>query len=106
MPVSRKATDGSGARRTAGLTGRVSPTGRLNLPAELRRAVGLETGGPVRIEVVDGLIQIRTIDQVKDRVRALARESGLAARASVDDFLSWRAHERDSEAGGAKAPTR
>jgi bifunctional DNA-binding transcriptional regulator/antitoxin component of YhaV-PrlF toxin-antitoxin module len=78
--------------------GHVSETGRLSLPAELRRAVGLERGGPVRIEVVDGAIRIRTMKEVQNRIRALARESGLADKASVADFLGWRAAERADEA--------
>lgn len=68
------------------------------MPAELRRAVGLERGGPVRIEIVDGSIRIRTMKEVKDRIRALARDSGLSAKASVADFLGWRASERAREA--------
>ena len=84
------------------LPGHVSETGRLSLPAEFRRAVGLERGGPVRIEIVDGAIRIRTMQAVKDRIRALARESGLAAKASVADFLGWRAAERADEAEKAR----
>lgn len=75
----------------------VSETGRLSLPAELRRAVGLERGGPVRIEIVDGVIRIRTMNEVKARIRALAQESGLSGKASVTDFLDWRASERARE---------
>ncbi len=83
---------------SASLPGRVSETGRLSLPAEVRREVGLEKGGVVRIDIVDGAIRIRTMADVKDRVRKLARESGLAARASVSDFLGWRAEQRKDEA--------
>lgn len=84
----------------ASLRGHVSETGRLSLPAELRRAVGLERGGPVRIEIVDGSIRIRTMKEVKDRIRALARDTGLSGKASVSDFLEWRATERAGEAKG------
>lgn len=80
------------------LPGHVSETGRLSLPAELRRAVGLERGGPVRIEIVDGAIRIRTMKEVKNHIRTLARDSGLIDKASVADFLDWRAAERASEA--------
>ena len=60
--------------------------------------LGLERGGPVRIAVIDGDIRIRTIKQVKDRIRALARDSGLTDKASVADFLSRRTGERTDEA--------
>jgi len=83
----------------ASLRGHVSETGRLSLPVELRRAVGLEKGGPVRIDLVDGAIRIRTMREIRDRIRALARESGFAEKASVADFLAWRADERMVEAG-------
>lgn len=86
------------------LRGHVSEAGRLSLPAELRRAVGLERGGPVRIEVVDGAIRIRTMKEVRESIRALARKSGLADKASVADFVDWRAAERAREAKKAGKP--
>lgn len=98
MGVSRKRANKTGAPQGSSLRGYVSETGRLSLPAELRRAVGLENGGPVRIVVVDGDIRIRTMKEVKDRIRALARDSGLADKASVADFLRRRAVERADEA--------
>jgi len=94
----RKRVEKSVVPLTPSLRGHVSETGRLSLPAELRRAVGLERGGPVRIELVDGTIRIRTMKEVKDRIRALAQETGLAQKASVADFLGWRAAERAREA--------
>lgn len=97
MGTSRKPTNESIPLQRPSLHGYVSETGRLSLPVELRRAVGLESGGPVRIAVVDGAIQIRTLKQVRDRIRALARGSGLAGKASVADFLSWRAAERTDD---------
>jgi bifunctional DNA-binding transcriptional regulator/antitoxin component of YhaV-PrlF toxin-antitoxin module len=85
------------------LRGRVSESGRLSLPAEVRREVGLEKGGPVRIDLVDGSIRIRTMSEIKDRIQAMARDSGLTEKASVAGFLSRRADERTSEAKGVKA---
>ena len=78
-------------------SGRVTESGRLSLPAELRRKVGLDKGGPVRIGIVDGSIRITTMNEVKDRIRNLARSSGLTKKASVADFLDWRADERTVE---------
>jgi len=93
MAAPRKRTAEPDRHPPASLRGHVSQTGRLSLPAELRRAVGLEKGGPVQIDLVDGALRIRTMREVKDRIRALARESGLSDKASVDDFLGWRAAE-------------
>ena len=36
--------------------------------------------------------------EVRERIRTLARESGLADKASVADFVDWRAAERAREA--------
>ncbi len=97
MTASRKHIEIGAASPGPSLRGHVSEAGRLSLPAELRRAVGLERGGPVRIELIDGMIRIRTMQDVKDRIRALARDSGLADKASVADFLDYRAAERADE---------
>ena len=68
---------------------KVSPTGRLSLPADLRRAVGLEHGGTVVVELEEGTIRLRTIDEVLARARTAAREI-VGQEASVDDFLKFR----------------
>ena len=69
---------------------RVSETGRLSLPAELRRELGLEKGGVVQLEIVDGDLRIRTIKAAIERVQKMARDAGWTERASVDDFLAQR----------------
>lgn len=73
------------------LSGRVSDSGGLSLPAELRREVGPQKGGLVRIGLVDGSIRIRTMSEIRDRIRMLARDSGLTDTASVANLLSSRA---------------
>ena len=103
MVATQQRKDRNSGETVSGLRGRVSETGRLSLPAELRREVGLEKGGLVRIEVIDGTIRIKTMKDVKDKIRSFARSTGFADKASVGDFLAWRAHERKAEAGGSKA---
>ena len=71
----------------ASLAGRVSASGRLSLPAEVRREVGLEKGGSVQIYLTDGSIEIRTMSEVKDRIRALAGSTRLTDKASASDLL-------------------
>jgi hypothetical protein len=39
--------------------------------------------------------------EVKDHIRALARASGLSAKAIVADFIEWRMGERATEAKGS-----
>src|SRR5947207_2724802 len=64
---------------------KVSPAGSLSLPADVRRAVGLENGGTVVVETHDGEIRLRTVDEVFAKAREAAREI-MGDSASVDDF--------------------
>jgi AbrB family looped-hinge helix DNA binding protein len=78
--------------------GRVSESGRLSIPAEFRKAVGLEHGGAVVVELDGREIRIRTIDEVVDRAQALTRRLlGGKPDASVDAFLAERRGEAESE---------
>jgi hypothetical protein len=56
----------------------------------------------VRIALVDGSIRIRTMNEIKHRIQAMARDSGLAGKASVAGFLAWRGEERTTEAKGER----
>jgi AbrB family looped-hinge helix DNA binding protein len=71
--------------------GRVSESGRLSIPAEFRKAVGLEHGGNVVIELVGREIRIRTVDEVVAQAQAIAhRLTAGNPDASVDAFLAER----------------
>jgi len=77
---------------------KMSENGRITFPIAVRAAVGLERGGDVIIEVVDGELHVRTVAQAMNRARAIAREL-LAGKpgASVDDFLADRRREAERE---------
>jgi len=78
--------------------GRVSESGRLSIPAEFRRAVGLEHGGVVVIELVGREIRIRTVDEVVAQAQAIARRLTAGnPDASVDAFLAERRREAKRE---------
>ena len=78
--------------------GRVSESGRLSIPAEFRKAVGLEHGGDVVIELVGREIRIRTIDEVVAQAKAIARRlTAGKPDASVDAFLAERRRETHHE---------
>jgi bifunctional DNA-binding transcriptional regulator/antitoxin component of YhaV-PrlF toxin-antitoxin module len=78
--------------------GRVSGSGRLSIPAEFRKAVGLEHGGDVVIELVGPEIRIRRIDEVVAQVRAIARRLTVGKpEASVDEFLAERRRDAKCE---------
>lgn len=74
--------------------GRVSPSGRISLPAEFRKAVGLRDGGDVVVELAGDEIRIRSIDAVVARSQAIARRLlGDSPESSVDAFLAERRRE-------------
>lgn len=76
---------------------RVSESGRISIPAEFRRALGLERGGSVVVELDGREIRIRTVDEVLARSQAILRKALKGKGASVDDFLAEkrRAAERE-----------
>lgn len=78
--------------------GRVSQSGRISLPAEFRKAIGLEHGGDVVIELDGRDIRIRTVDETVARAQELTRRL-LAdkAEASLDAFLQERHREAEQE---------
>lgn len=69
----------------------LAPNGRLSLPAELRKRLGLAEGGALLIEETeDGLI-LRTVAQSVAHARELARRyTANKPEASVDAFLANR----------------
>ena len=81
-------------------TTRVSSTGKLSLPAKLRRMVGLERGGPVVVRVEDGEIRIRSVRDVLTGLQAEARRVFAGSGESVEGFL----RERHAEAARENDP--
>ncbi|WP_157215912.1 AbrB/MazE/SpoVT family DNA-binding domain-containing protein [Flavisphingomonas formosensis] len=53
--------------------GRLVSGGRLQVPADIRRALGLEDGDPVMMRVVDGELHVRPIRAALARVQARLR---------------------------------
>ncbi len=70
---------------------RVSTSGRISLPEEFRKAVGLHAGGAVVMELVGDEIRIRSIPAVVARAQALShRILGDGPEGSVQAFLDSR----------------
>jgi bifunctional DNA-binding transcriptional regulator/antitoxin component of YhaV-PrlF toxin-antitoxin module len=77
---------------------RVTETGWLSLPAEFRKAIGLERGGDVVVELAGKEIRIHTVDEVVARAQELTRRLLVGkAGTSVDDFLAERRREAAQE---------
>jgi AbrB family looped-hinge helix DNA binding protein len=76
----------------------VSKSGRISLPAAFRKAVGLDRGGAVMVELAEHEIRIRSLDEVVSRAQALTRRLlGGAPDASVDAFLANRRRGAERE---------
>ena len=81
-----------------GVRARVSEFGRISLPVEFRKAVGLERGGDVVVELDGREIRIRTLDEVVAHAQALTHRL-LRGKpdATVDAFLAERRREVEGE---------
>ena len=77
---------------------KVSASGRLSLPAEFRKAVGLERGGNVVIALDGREMHIMTTAEAVARSQAIARRLLKGkAKVSVDDFIAERHREAERE---------
>lgn len=72
----------------------ITPNGRMSLPADIRRKLGLTAGGSVFIEETDDGVVLRTAAQAVARAQAIARRyTADKPEASVDAFLAARRAE-------------
>ncbi len=76
---------------------RVTESGRMSIPADIRRAMGLEKGGAVHLELVEGHLEITTMDQAIKNIQKMAREDGWHDKISVDSFIASRRTEAKRE---------
>jgi len=86
---------------------KVSEAGRISLPAAFRKAVGLDRGGDVVVELDGSVIRIRPLKEVIGEAQAIARRiMGNDPEGSVDAFIAERRREaakEDAEADGKEA---
>jgi AbrB family looped-hinge helix DNA binding protein len=72
----------------------ITPSGRMSLPAEIRKRLGLAKGGALLIEETDQGVMLRTVEQSIAHAQALARRyTADKPEASVDAFLANRRAE-------------
>jgi antitoxin PrlF len=72
---------------------KVSPNGRMSMPAKQRKALGLENGGMVVATVQDGELRIRTVKAVLDEISALVAPALKASGDSADQLIADRRAE-------------
>ncbi len=78
--------------------GRVTQSGRVSLPADMRRAMGLDHGGDVIFELEGHEIRIRTVEEVVRRSQELTKRLiGGKPASDVDSFLAERRREAKRE---------
>lgn len=71
----------------------VTASGRMSLPAGIRKRLGLTQGGAVFVDETPEGVVLRTADQVVAHSRALAKHYDKLGGASVDEFLASRVTE-------------
>ena len=76
---------------------RVDPGGRVVVPAEFRKALGIRNGQEVLMALDDGFVRLQTIDAALERVRVVARRRRMGATSVVDDFIAGRRAEATKE---------
>ncbi len=77
---------------------KISETGRISIPAEFRKAIGIRGASDVVVELTETEIRIHTLDEIVTRTQRRAREllSG-KAQASVEDFIRERHADAERE---------
>jgi bifunctional DNA-binding transcriptional regulator/antitoxin component of YhaV-PrlF toxin-antitoxin module len=82
---------------------KVSPSGRLHLPSEVRKALGLKGAGHLVITITDGQATLTTMAENLARIRALARPYAPKGQLASDELIAERREESaaESRADGA-----
>ena len=77
--------------------GKLVSGGRLQIPADIRRALGLNDGDEVRMEVVDGELRVRSFRETLARVRERLRPYAVPGISIVDELIAERRAEAERE---------
>ena len=74
-----------------GVTGaKVQDGGRVVVPVELRRELGLQTGTEIVMDIVDGSLRVRTMDQMIKDVQAMVRRYVPEGVSMADELIADR----------------
>jgi AbrB family looped-hinge helix DNA binding protein len=82
---------------------RVDGRGRLVLPAQVRRELGVDRGDALVLEEAAGGVRLRSVREVAAAGRGLFASAG-DTRELVDELLEERRREARSEADAAPLP--
>lgn len=76
------------------LTTRLAKSGRIVIPAEFRKELGVEAGDEVILHLIDGELRIRTRREAIKQAQAIVRRHVKKGRSLVDELR----RERQAEA--------
>jgi AbrB family looped-hinge helix DNA binding protein len=77
--------------------GRLVSGGRLQIPADIRRELGLTDGDGVTMRVIDGQLHIRPLRDVISDIQARVRPYLRNGVSLVDEFIADRRVESERE---------
>ncbi|MCW2721152.1 AbrB/MazE/SpoVT family DNA-binding domain-containing protein [Pseudonocardia sp.] len=75
----------------------VNEQGRVTIPAQIRRAAGIEAGVPLVVYVEDGRVVLETREQLADRLRRDVAAAWTGEGSVVDELLADRRAEAARE---------
>ena len=78
---------------------KVADNGRMSLPIQQRRQIGIEKCGVV-VTVENGEVRIKPVQTVVEEVQELAAKYLAGSGGTVDRFLNDRRHEESKEQQG------
>ncbi|HSE38249.1 MAG TPA: AbrB/MazE/SpoVT family DNA-binding domain-containing protein [Blastocatellia bacterium] len=76
---------------------RLTKGGRIVIPAEFRRELGLETGDEVILLLIDGEVRIRTRREAIKQAQAIVRKHVKKGRSLVEELKRERRAEAERE---------
>jgi len=83
---------------------RIDPAGRLSISAQHRKALGLESGGPVVVTLVGDEVRIRSMATAMSELQADAARFLQDEQSSVDAFIAERHAEAVRDEGEFNEP--
>ena len=77
--------------------GKLVSGGRLQVPADIRRALGLADGEPVLLRIVDGELHVRPVHNALSRVQARLQAYVPDTASLSDELIAERRHASEHE---------
>lgn len=76
---------------------KIDKGGRVVVPAEVRKTLGVTPGDEVLLEVDDGEVRLTTRAAVRQRAQARVARHFSGRKSLVDELLAWRRQEAGRE---------